>query len=500
MLFAVVLTLAMSGKDRATMLFAECPGVERIPFASLTNARLRRAKKEETPLIVTGALEMEGMWKVLGKNGGAGFVAAIVKQRMALEHPAYGVDFATRAGAALTQGRATYHSSIYDALDPVTGKWSAPPSITVVDPDLIAEDAVESPLGDDDLGALGSGDSRQRKWIVTFGIAGGGTGLGVSRSDAWFVLLPRVRRSRTSFAKIWFWWPRTTVVPVGIVRKLHLAGTAEEVDARMREFEAERSVPSGMQRCVQRAGEIVWLPRGFAQTTVHIDYPESEAGPPPGAARGGDFIIPEGDDRLIVSFGAMAPLTYGGADRAVDLLKSVATMFDLAQGGNLPQFEKLLDQVLTLQPLLLTNPLMQVVAALKVIYKNNERAREVLDAVLIAASNEKTCGYLRAQVLIKIANTEAHAFNNIKLARTLLLEAAELNTRSGAYAELGAMAGHLSDWKHAAYWGRKHHEVFPFDPSSKDLLEAAEEELAKQTAEGKATKGGTMTKTAKSEL
>ena len=156
MLFAVVVSLALSlAAPQRADVNSECPGVERIPFASLTKARLRRAVKEETPLIVTGALETEGMWNVLGKNGGAGFVAAIVKQRMALRFPAYGVDFATRAGAAMTQGRALYHSSIYDALDPVTGKWSAPPSIAVVDSDLIAEDAVESPLGGDDLGGSG---------------------------------------------------------------------------------------------------------------------------------------------------------------------------------------------------------------------------------------------------------------------------------------------------------------------------------------------------------
>jgi hypothetical protein len=505
MLFAVVVSLALSlAAPQRADVNSECPGVERIPFASLTKARLRRAVKEETPLIVTGALETEGMWNVLGKNGGAGFVAAIVKQRMALRFPAYGVDFATRAGAAMTQGRALYHSSIYDALDPVTGKWSAPPSIAVVDSDLIAEDAVESPLGGDDLGALGSGNSRQRKWIVAFGIADSGTGLGVSRTDAWAVLLPRVRRSRASFGKIWYWWPRVTSVPVGIVRKMHLSATAEEVDARMRNFEAERTVPSAMQRCVQRAGEIVWLPRGFAHTTVHIDFPENETKPLLEAERGSAFMIPEGDDRLIVSFGAMAPLTYGGAGRADDLLESVATMFDLAEGGNLPQFENVLDHVLKLQPLLLTNPLMQVVTALKTVFKKEERAREVLDAVLVAASDEKTCEYLRAQVLIKVANVEAHAFRNMKLARTLLLEAAELNTRSGAYAELGAMAGHLSDWKHAAYWGRKHHEVFPFDPSSTDLLEAAEEELAKAAkseAKAKSAKGGAATtRTAKSEL
>ena len=475
-------------------IFAEvsldCPAsVPRVAFASLTAKRLHLARGKGTPLIITGAFESSPRWRTLAANGGAGMLVKIGEQRNggAACEP---VDFWSRAVGMMRSGQYACSSRrpMCDAVDPKTGKWKletssqgwSESSQSITETDMFYEGGVTAPLSDEDLGALFAGASdadeddplvvsSPTRWVLTFGVGESGEGM-TAVGEKWLALLPRAVGESDAFGKIWYWWPRRKAIPDEVYATAHLDEPSSVIDARLVAQEEARMKEvskkkkdrktkggSGMVRCAQRPGEILWLPNQFAHTTLNVDNSNDDNG------RG-----------LIVGIGAFHALPNGLRRTRGDLLAAIDTMIEAARAGKRSKFDRKLSYILRVQPLLLADyqVLVEVMHALREGFRDVVAAHRTLDAFLVATramtitengSSHEVERLLKARCLTAAADAYIEGLVDVEAGIPLHVEAAGVDQFCSANHRLAQLSYKAADWENATKWSAHFLKAFPLD-------------------------------------
>ena len=238
----------------------DCPGVGPLPFFTVSIQVQEGAHGRRQPAIITGGLKRwPGAWRTSLQLALLGSKAPRATRWASLP----GHSSLRKGGAIHTVPlEAVVHN---DTLDLAYG----------LNHELYIFSNILKDLNDvDALGDLTRSKTTRhlpyhqhgQDWVVGIGVEGGGAGFH-SHGDAWLALLPMATPDQDA-AKVWYWYRHDKHLPAEVFRQLHRLDLSDsDITAARHDVE---SASTAVTRCVQRPGDILYLPRSFPHSTRNV--------------------------------------------------------------------------------------------------------------------------------------------------------------------------------------------------------------------------------------
>ena len=476
----------------------DCPGVRRLPFSSLSPSKFKKEHMDaKQPAIITGGLKR---WPGAWRNASSA-IAALLGSKGATSN-AMGVF--TRPYSSLRKGGAIHTVPLEavvhnDTLDLAYG----------LNHELYIFSNILKDLNDvDALGDLTRSKTTRhlpyhqhgQDWVVGIGVEGGGAGFH-SHGDAWLALLPMATPDQDA-AKVWYWYRHDKHLPAEVFRQLHRLDLSDsDITAARHDVE---SASTAVTRCVQRPGDILYLPRSFPHSTRNVgegilvsigaQFGRTNDGRHLGSTHNDGPGIANGCDtgpmcEVKNFFQALLKIQTGGKrDQAVEATTPPSSSPPNKAATVPPTLIESLRRILALQPFALLEDSSASLYHTLARGGHADEAQLVIDAMLRAGRDDGdgACPHLRASALIFAADALI-AKGELTRARQVLREAAALSPVSlGALERLRTTAfGPLEgeSWAEAARWAQEHAAALVKSPEAHELAAAyAQRAQAEQRA------------------